>query len=154
MSAGLIFNPFENSFFCLENFTFRASPGIRDVFPCSTRCYSIFGIPFERIINVMAFEAYPPVNWFRIGHDKHNSKIIFLLYSLTFSWCSLLNTSIQISYNRKGHFSPSFIGEYGEWRAQSRATRSGSGMLPSRVKSLHSLAASSMGRPQQRTKMI
>lgn len=49
---------FENTFFYLENFTFRTSPGVRNIFPCCTRRYSVLWITFQWIIDIMAFETH------------------------------------------------------------------------------------------------
>jgi hypothetical protein len=55
----LFFNLFENTFFCFENFTFRASPRIRDFFPRGAGGYSMFRVSLKRIIDIMTFKAYP-----------------------------------------------------------------------------------------------
>ena len=72
----LFINPFENAFFCFEDFTFRAAPGVRDIFPRGSRSYSIFGIAFQRIIDVMAFETYASYHTCRLRHGLFNSKDI------------------------------------------------------------------------------
>ena len=59
MKILLFVNPFENAFFCFEDFTFRAAPRIRDIFPRGSDSDSIFRISFQGIINIMTFEAYP-----------------------------------------------------------------------------------------------
>jgi hypothetical protein len=51
---------FENAFFCFEDFTFRTTPGIGDIFPDCARRNSVFRISLYRIIDVMAFETHIP----------------------------------------------------------------------------------------------
>jgi hypothetical protein len=70
----LVINPFENTFFCFEDFTFRATPRVRDVFPCCSGGYSVFRIAFYRIIDVMAFEAHASYHSYRLRHGQFRSK--------------------------------------------------------------------------------
>ena len=134
----LFINPFENSFFCFEDFTFRAVPGVRDVFPrCSGR-YTLLGISFQGIINVVTFETYASDIFFRLCHDQFISK------DSVFSYFFLYSNEYFLKGNRNSRIGLSTRQDTGggAFRAHSRATRRGSGIFPSRVKSLHSRAAS------------
>jgi hypothetical protein len=63
----------ENAFFSLENFAFRTSPGIRNLSPWCTRGDAIFGIAFERIIDIMAFKTHIPDHFYQFSHSLFNS---------------------------------------------------------------------------------
>ena len=54
-----IIEPLEDTLFCLENFAFGTSPVIRHIFPCSSAGYAVFGVSLERVINIVALQAYP-----------------------------------------------------------------------------------------------
>jgi hypothetical protein len=49
---------FENTFFCLEDFAFGTAPGIRKLLPRGTWGYSIPGISFQGIIDIMTLETH------------------------------------------------------------------------------------------------
>lgn len=55
----LFINLFKYAFFCLEDFTLRAAPGIRNVFKTCARADSCFWIPLCRIIDIVTFETDP-----------------------------------------------------------------------------------------------
>jgi hypothetical protein len=80
----LFVNLFENAFFCFEDFTFRAVPGIRNILPCCTRLYALLGISFQGIIDIMTFETYASYHLFRLFHGQFNSKKNCTLYFLIF----------------------------------------------------------------------
>jgi hypothetical protein len=63
----------ENAFFCLENFAFRTSPGIRNRIPWRVRGNAIFGIAPERIIDIMAFKTHIPDHFCQFSHGFFNS---------------------------------------------------------------------------------
>jgi hypothetical protein len=63
----------ENAFFCLENLTFRTSPGIRNLIPGRSRGNAIFGITSERIIDIMAFKTHIPDHFYQFSHGFFNS---------------------------------------------------------------------------------
>lgn len=72
----LFVNRFKNAFFCFEDFTFRAVPGVRNILPCCTRLYTLLGISFQGIIDVVAFETYASYLLFWLFHCHFNSKKI------------------------------------------------------------------------------
>jgi hypothetical protein len=55
----LFITSFKHAFFCLEDFTFRAAPGIRNVFKTGSGTNSGFWISFYRIIDIVTFKADP-----------------------------------------------------------------------------------------------
>jgi len=55
----LFITSFKYTFFCLEDFTFRAAPGIRNVFKTGSGTNSGFWISFYRIIDIVTFKADP-----------------------------------------------------------------------------------------------
>ena len=64
----------EHTFFCLQDFTFRAMPCVRDILPRCSRRYTLPGITFQRVINVVTFETYASYIFFWLCHDQFNSK--------------------------------------------------------------------------------
>ncbi len=81
----LFVQSFKNSLFCFENFTFRALPGIRNVFPGSAWWNTLPGISFQGIIYVVAFETNIS------GHCCCSSHCLF------HSKCKFLKTNSSIS---------------------------------------------------------
>jgi len=61
-----VIKAFENTFLGFEDFTFGTAPGIRHVFECGTGRNSVFGIPFCRIIDVMAFKTNPAGHFYNL----------------------------------------------------------------------------------------
>jgi hypothetical protein len=59
----------EHTFFCFQDFTFRAMPCVRDILPRCSRRYTLLGISFEGIIDVMTFETYASDIFFCLCHD-------------------------------------------------------------------------------------
>ena len=55
---------FKYTFFYLEDFTFRAAPGIRNIFKTRVTADSGFWIPFFGIINIVTFKTNPTFAFF------------------------------------------------------------------------------------------
>ena len=72
-----ILYPLEDSFFCLKNFALRAVPGIGYIFPYGSNGNSVSGIPFYRIIDVVAFQANPPFTFTNLCHTSSTPCIVF-----------------------------------------------------------------------------
>ena len=87
----LFVKQFENTFFCFEDFTFRAMPPIRDILPCCIRWYILLGISFQRIINIVTFETHASDIFFCLCHDRFIPKTIARCNHLFFS-CILMNS--------------------------------------------------------------
>lgn len=63
-SEKLFINFFKYTFFYLEDFTFRAAPGIRNFFKTRATTDSGFWIPFFGIINIVTFKTNPTFAFF------------------------------------------------------------------------------------------
>ena len=55
---------FKYTFFYLEDFTFRAAPGIRNIFKTRATADSGFWIPFFWIIDIVTFKTDPSFMFF------------------------------------------------------------------------------------------
>ena len=66
----------KTSFFCFEDFTFRTVPGVRNILSCCTKLYTLLGISFQGIVDVMAFETFASYHLFWLFHCHFNSKKI------------------------------------------------------------------------------
>ncbi len=80
--ALLCFESFEYSLFYLEDFTFRAAPGVRKILKRGAGRNPRFGISFFRIIDIVAFKTDPSMHVYSINHFVHHlldflGKIIF-----------------------------------------------------------------------------
>ena len=76
----LFIKSFKHTFFCLENPTFRALPGVRDIFPCSAGWNSMFWISFQGVVYIVAFETHISGHCSCSGHSRFHSK----------NYCSIL----------------------------------------------------------------
>jgi len=75
----LFVQSFKHTFFCLENFTFRALPCVRNVFPCSAWWNTLFRISFQGIVYVVAFETHISSHNYCSSHRRFHPKILFTL---------------------------------------------------------------------------
>ena len=132
-----ILKPLENALLALEDLAFGTTPGIRNLFPRGSGRHSVLGIPLGRIIYPVAFKTDPPCILIVRWHFCSQLRLLFRKYHSGFS-CIDMNTSLRagIITIHKGPGLEKIC------RAHSRATRRGSGILPSRVKSRQRRAAS------------
>ena len=59
-----IIEPLKDAFFCLENFAFRTAPRIRHILPYRSAGNTVLRVSLERVINIVALQAYPALTFF------------------------------------------------------------------------------------------
>ena len=138
-----ILKPPEDSLLALEDPAFGAAPRIRHLLPRCPFRDAVPGIALGRVVNIMAFKTDPPC---------------ILRIRWHFSFQPLFSKTYQSGFsseNMNTFFRATFPGQEEPCaektcRAQSRATRRGSGIFPSRVKSRQNRAASGYPIPAAR----
>lgn len=78
---------FKNALLALENFTFRAAPHIRHLFPWSSRGYTVLWIALGRIVDPVAFKTDPPFILLVSWHGTLSAPLrVRKLINLVFLW--------------------------------------------------------------------
>jgi hypothetical protein len=142
--------PPEHAFLHLQDITFRTTPGIGQILECNTRQNAAFWIPFCRIINIVTFQTDPSCK-VRAFCQSSSTPQLSLKYTFMF-----LVINYELSFHHRSWQSgmclfPDFCRKL---RAQIRATRRGSGIFPSKVKSSHNRKASDWLMPHERIKIV
>ena len=92
---GSIVQTFEHAFFCLYYFALGTSPGIRHIFPCCPAGNPIFWVSLYRIKNIVAFQTYPTLTFFFLGHINSTPCDLFFHSHIPLIFMNALHRAIR-----------------------------------------------------------